>query len=201
MAAAGPESHRESHPELHRESASQERESASGAVASRRLFFALLPDGELRARLAAELRPVLAGLPGRAVSAERLHITLLFLGTLESRQQACVEAAAARVHAAPFTLVLDRIDYWRHAGVLWLGPRPSAALDALHLAIAAAIAGCAIPLETRPYRPHLTLMRGLRRPPAPLPLAPAAVRWEARDWALMESTPAGYRMLGSWPLA
>lgn len=168
--------------------------------ARRRLFFALLPDEVLRARLAADLRPVVAVSPGRAVSAERLHITLLFLGGVAPEKLPCVETVAARVSAACFTLVLDRIGYWRHAGVLWLGPQPSPALDALHAALAAEIAGCAIALEDRPYRPHLTLMRGLRRQPVPLPDLPAAVRWEARDWALMESTSFGYRELGRWPL-
>ncbi len=173
-------------------------------VERRRLFFALLPDEELRARLATVLPPVLAGLPGRAVSSERLHITLLFLGDLAPETLPCVVAAAARVRAVRFTLVLDRIAYWRHAGVLWLGPQPSAPLAALHAALATEIGAettlGAIALEARPYRPHLTLMRRLRRPPAPLPRV-APLVWEARDWALMESTPAGYRALGYWPLA
>lgn len=166
----------------------------------RRLFFALLPDEELRMRLTAALRPILAGLPGRAVAAERLHITLLFLGEPAPETLPCIEVAAARVRGERFTLMLDRIAWWRHAGVLWLGPQPSAPLAALHTALAGEIAGCAIPLEARPYRPHLTLMRRLRRPPEPLPQV-VPLRWEVRDWVLMESTPAGYRALGNWPLA
>ena len=47
---------------------------------TRRLFFALWPDEATRERMAALLK-ALRGARGRAVKAEKLHVTLAFIGT------------------------------------------------------------------------------------------------------------------------
>ncbi len=95
---------------------------ATGAVDTQRLFFALWPDADLQQRLAAAslaLLPPHSG--GRHVPPENLHCTLLFLGAVGAAQRLCVEAAADRVRAAPFSLVLDRFGYFRRPQVAWLG--------------------------------------------------------------------------------
>lgn len=174
-------------------------EGAGEDVRSRhRVFFALDPDEALRTRLADALRPVLAPADGRPVPADRLHLTLVFLGELAPAAIPCVRAAAGRVRAAPFELVFDHTGYWRRAGVMWLGARPCAALDTLHAALRAELVPCAIPLEERPYRPHVTLVRKLNRTPPLGAVEPVA--WRVSDYVLMESTGDGYRVLHRWPL-
>lgn len=169
-----------------------------GARKKRRLFFALDPDESLRARLAGALLPMLTRAGGRPVPAERLHLTLVFLGELAPAAIPCVLAAAGRVRAAPFELILDHTGYWRRAGVMWLGARPCAALDALHDALRAELVSCAIPLEDRPYRPHVTFVRRLYRAPSLGAVEPLA--WQVREYVLMESTGSGYRVLDRWEL-
>lgn len=181
-------------------SAGDDRPGAGGAPTAhrRRLFFALVPDQALRARLAAALHPVLEPVGGRHVPAERLHLTLVFLGEVAADRIPGVASAAGGVRATPFELVCDHTGHWRRAGILWLGPRPCAGLDALHAALRTAIASCGIPLEDRPYRPHVTLARKLRRPPPPVAIGPIA--WPVRDFVLMESAGEGYLELARWDL-
>jgi 2'-5' RNA ligase len=61
--------------------------------------------------------------------------------------------------------------------------------------------------EARPWRPHLTLARGVRRPPPEnLALMPALPRGDANAWrlALVESAAYAdgrrYKPLADWPL-
>ncbi|MDX9740477.1 MAG: RNA 2',3'-cyclic phosphodiesterase [Gammaproteobacteria bacterium] len=168
----------------------------------RRLFFALDPPADVRAALHG-IAHGLSPLPGgRLVAADRLHLTLLFLGMVPVALLPNILGAAGRVSASSFTLGLERIGYWRHAGVLWLGAQPSPSLLALHESLRAGIAaGCPeIILDEREFRPHVTLMRGLRRPPHQVRHAlETPLVWPVSDWVLMASADSGYEVLGRWP--
>lgn len=168
-----------------------------------RLFFALWPDDEQRMRLERALRPLLERTGGRHVPATRLHLTLVFLEDVPPAGLDCLRSAAESVRLAPFELFFDRIGYWRHAQVLWLGPRPEAALDALHHRLRAALAPCGLPLEQREFRPHVTLARRLHRRPRATTIEPVA--WPVTRFSLIEShsTSGGmeYTEIGAWPLA
>jgi 2'-5' RNA ligase len=169
----------------------------------RRLFFALLPEDAERTGIQRVAQAAWDGRNGRPVAADQWHITLLFLGGVAEVRLACLQRAAGAVRAAPFDLMLDRIGYWRRSGVLWLGASSSpAALDGLVTALRAAVAPCDIALDDRPFRLHLTLVRGRRRRPRPLFLEP--VSWRVSRFVLMESLSAGggagYGTVGSWTL-
>lgn len=169
----------------------------------RRLFFALDPPAGVRAALH-DVAQGLAPLPGgRVVAAHRLHLTLLFLGMVPGELLPRIHTAAGRVDTPPFTIALERIGYWRHAGVLWLGVQPSPELGALHERLRAEVASeCPeIILERREFRPHVTLMRGLRRPPQVRHALETPLVWPVSDWALMASAESGYEVLGRWPAA
>lgn len=168
------------------------------ADSPRRLFFALDPDELQRHVIAAALRPALASVGGRRIAVARLHLTLVFLGLTAPSAMPCLRQAAAGVRGIPFELTLDRIGYWRRSEVLWLAPRPSAALYGLHAALRAALVRCGVALEDRTYQPHVTLVRKLDRMPDPFPEVPP-IPWKVRDFVLMESN-AGYRVLERWEL-
>ncbi len=170
--------------------------------AGRRLFFALWPEPEVRRALVAADRRL--GREGRRVAADKLHLTLVFLGATPADRQACFSTAAAAVPGEPFELVLDRFGYFPRPRVLWLGSsQPPAALDRLVAALVPALARCGFVPESRPFAPHVTLRRKARRLPALQPETP--VVWPVRDFCLCESasTPEGvqYRVLERWPLA
>src|SRR4030067_1435014 len=92
-----------------------------GTVEPQRLVFALVPEPALQQRLAQAAEALLPRAAGRRVRAENLHCTLVFLGAVETAQRLCLEDAASLVRAEPFTLMLDRLGYFRRPQVAWLG--------------------------------------------------------------------------------
>ncbi len=130
-----------------------------------RLFFALWPEKKEAQELHALGERHLAGLDCKPLPVERLHLTVLFLGNVSHDRLQEVEAAAATVSGRAFTLSLDYLGYWRRAEVGWLGPSKSpAALEALARDLRNALAATGFDLETRPFRPHVTLARKLAQP-------------------------------------
>jgi RNA 2',3'-cyclic 3'-phosphodiesterase len=122
-----------------------------------RLFVAV----ELPAAAAAELArirpPPADGV--RLVEPHQMHVTLHFLGEGDVE---CVSAALASVPAAVLPLTIDGVgQFSTEAGgvILWAGVRRNPALMALHVAVAAALAGEGSRREEREYVPHVTLAR------------------------------------------
>ena len=65
------------------------------------------------------------------------------------------------------------------------------------------LAAVGYPREDRPYRPHVTLAREVRR--LDERLLPRAFPWESADFVLVESLsvaePPRYKVVARWPLA
>ena len=172
---------------------------AEGAAAAR-LFFALWPSPALQERLAAWAQRA-AG-EGRAMRAEKLHLTLAFLGATERVRIPALIALASEVRFAPFRLALDEIGYWKHNRILWCGARAEpAALAALVAALRARLAAARVPFDPKPFVSHVTLVRNAAGPPASPNWIPLA--WEAADFALIESVQSEgrieYRRLARFP--
>lgn len=168
----------------------------------RRIFFALWPDLPAREVLAALSVQTAKRCGGRPVPAGNLHLTLAFLGDVETKRVEDARRAAATVRARPFELVLDRLGSFRRARVAWAGCQaPDPALLQLAVALAQALRNEAFVLETRPFSPHLTLVRDLRDALRDDAMTP--VGWPARSLALVESDrrSGGYHTLEQWPLA
>ncbi|MDQ3989518.1 MAG: RNA 2',3'-cyclic phosphodiesterase [Actinomycetota bacterium] len=178
-----------------------------------RLFVALTPPDvvaeELAARVALlrELAPEL-----RWSRPEQWHLTLAFLGEVGDAARddiACRLERAARRHAP---LPLSFAGGGRFGGrVLWAGVRGDReALRRLAESVRAAARRARLPVEERPYRPHLTLARAadveLR------PLVEQLASFEGREWVAEElhlvrsrlgAGPGGtalYEPVASWPL-
>lgn len=171
-------------------------------AAARRLFFALWPDGAVRAALAGVLEDE-PPRTGRCVPAGNLHLTLAFVGTVTAEQRACMEIAAAAVEAAPFTLTLDRLGYWPRPRVVWAGTGVTpAALRALVARLTTGLSGCGYAPEQRPYQAHVTLVRKASAGPQRREIPP--IVWTAADFCLVESVAGDggsvYRVLARWPL-
>ncbi len=174
------------------------------AVERQRLFFALWPAPAQRAALSHLAGRVPAGL-GRPVSLDTLHITLVFLGAVSTEQRQALEAAAERINAPSCLLTLDRFGYWRKPQVLWAGCA-STPPPLLHLVaqLQRAASVCGLRVDTRPYQPHLTLCRKVRRPPPGLP-GFEPLSWPVAAFSLVESQtrPGGvtYTQRRVWVLA
>ncbi len=165
----------------------------------RRLFFALWPDAALRRKIAALSREV-CSVP---VPAANLHLTLRFLGLQDEAARHCFHNAAKQIKGCPLTLTLDRLGGWAHKRIQWLGPSaPPGALGELVDTLNAALTGCGLEAETRPFVPHVTLSRKMKNVlEAPVP---EPVLWHVGDFVLAESvsSPDGvcYAVLERWAL-
>jgi RNA 2',3'-cyclic 3'-phosphodiesterase len=174
-----------------------------GAVETQRLFFALCPEPALQEHLAHTAAVVLPRAAERRVRAENLHCTLVFLGAVDAAQRLCLEDAASRIKAEPFSLSLDRLGYFRRPQVAWFGCSTTpTALQALVAGLSAAAARCGFPPERRQYEVHLTIARKLRKDPGRLPVMP--MTWPVKQFVLMESISEAdgvhYRPVRVWKL-
>lgn len=170
--------------------------------AKQRLFFALWPEPRQRHELQ-RCFPLLADSPGRPVVPENLHLTLAFPGNVDAETRSCLERAADDIHVPPFAISLDRFGYWKHPKVIWYGPSETPA-ELIRLAeeLEAAMRGCGLTPDPRPYRPHVTLLRKAQGMPEAK--APQMV-WRAEGFALVFSQGSAegvrYSVLRQWRLS
>jgi len=160
-----------------------------------RLFLAARLSDSLRSALAqpmAELDP-LGSLINRS-RIEAIHLTLHFMGQVESNRVSELKAALFRAieSFAAFELLVSGVGAFpssRRPRVVWAGiSGPGRAeLVKIHQASAAPLRSAGIELEDRPYAPHLTLSR-LRRDPRATerePLSQWLQRWEAAEFGML----------------
>ena len=166
-----------------------------------RLFFALWPDDEVRARLERWSRELHALCGGRTTRPENLHVTLAFLGSVEEARVAEVERAAGEVAPRAVSLVLDRPGYWKHNRIAWAGASVvPPELEALVSELRGALLKSQIRFDAKSFASHVTLLRDAREPRGMPALEP--IRWKLDGFALVRSVtlPRGsrYEVLKSW---
>lgn len=167
--------------------------SAVSTSATRRLFVAVDPPATARADLEQAVAP-LRGAPGGPSwsTPERWHLTLLFLGAVPADRVAEVAAALepATAGTPPMTLCLagaGRFGSARRPQVAWAGLDGDVGpLTDLAGRLAAAARGLGIPVEDRPFRPHLTLGRWRPRQPADGSLTDRLAGYRGPAWPVRE---------------
>lgn len=160
-----------------------------------RLFLALWPPPTVRQALLDWLASA-AWPPGaKPTPADRLHLTLHFIGMVPAARVAALLPALA-VPGEGFTLHFGQLDAWpRGLPVLRPQALPPAAA-ALHARLADALRAAGLPVEARAWRPHVTLARDA---PGAVLAPPPPLRWQADRYALVQSD-RGYRTLATYPL-
>lgn len=165
----------------------------------RRVFFALDPPAGVRRALARAGRAL--GWPGRAISDERLHLTLVFVGDATAGDIEALLAHGEATPLPPMDLVIDRGGAFPRARVGWLGSEaPPAALLAFREALFGRLDVAGLHRDRRAWTPHVTVYRDLRSRPATVSIEP--VEWPVRRFALMVSRPVPggvrYEALHRW---
>ncbi len=152
-----------------------------------RLFFSLPVPPDACARIAGAIERA----PGFSWSpAEQLHFTLAFLG--EQPTAAVAQAVTALEKERQFDLAIGGAGAFpseRKPRVLWLGVTEGAdRLVALATALVADLRARGLQLDTRPFRPHLTIGRA-RRAGAAFPRLPSEelARFRATHVDLVQS--------------
>jgi len=170
----------------------------------KRVFFALWPDDLTRDAISYVFnQSIYTASSGQASCSTNLHLTLHFLGNLAPVQLDCALQQAAKIDAVQFELFLDTFACFEKPKILWLGPSAvSYHLMDLHAKLASALGVCDVPIESRTYQPHVTLMRKFKG--FKVSEVPQEVLWKVKQFALVESvsTKNGveYRPLMFYPL-
>lgn len=165
------------------------------AQGSARLFIALWPPEPVRAALARHQQGW--GWPRSAspVRREKLHLTLHFLGQVP-RDRLSGFAQELAVPLEPFELRLDRDELWP-GGIAVLSPSAAPeALRALHAGLHEALKRGQCSPDREALRPHVTMAR--RAAHAVRPEPGVDIAWLVQGYALVESEPAGYRVLQTY---
>ena len=140
-----------------------------------RLFVAIRPSPAVRDVLLDAEAALRRQGRGTFTRPENLHLTLAFLGEAESAApaQAALEAACT---GGAVSLTVGGLGHFDD--IWWAGVRENARLEALALGVQSALRQAGYPVERRPWRPHITLVRRWRGPRPRLTVPDTAMRVE-----------------------
>jgi len=166
-----------------------------------RFFFAVWTDGAC-ARALEALAPSLAEVAGgKAVPAEKIHMTLAFLGEIDDDARRRASEAARPVALPPFDLALDRVGGFRRARVAWAGASQAPApLLELQSRLEAGLRASGFDLEERAFAPHVTLARKTTLSLPPAAIAPIAWRIDAFTLVRSDTGSGRYAIEERWEL-
>ncbi|MCC7326728.1 MAG: RNA 2',3'-cyclic phosphodiesterase [Burkholderiales bacterium] len=169
-----------------------------------RLFYAWVPAESVRARFAALAREVARRCRGRAISGDHVHLTLAFLGDVAAGSLPALRSVGDRLAHAGGILEFDTLGGWRASGVSWVAPsQVPPGLLAMHAALRTALVEAGFDVDTRAFRPHVTLARRCMQPQTRARCA--SIQWPIERLCLIASElkPEGprYMELAAWPLA
>lgn len=168
-----------------------------------RVFFALWPDAGVRSaldRLGKEMHGLCGG---RRTRAESIHLTLAFLGEVETARVAELQTLAAQRQFNAFDLELSHTGWWRHNRIAWVAPETMPqALNDLVSELQSRLTSAGFVVDRRAYLPHVTLLRKADCRHALTTMQP--LRWAVRDFVLVKSVAVengtAYEVIGRWQL-
>jgi 2'-5' RNA ligase len=138
--------------------------------------------------------------------ASNVHLTLVFLGNVTVARLDELRAVAGRVSGLTFSIMLDRLGWWRHNRVAWAAPQETPeALQGLVMQLQEDLRNAGFTFDDRPvFAPHVTLLRNARCNEVEMPsLAP--LEWAADEFVLVKSATAdsgaAYEIIGRWGLS
>jgi len=168
---------------------------------AKRLFFALWPDEATREALC-DWQRVCVPKGARKTHHADLHLTLHFLGQVPGEKVVDLEVLGANQVPQTFQLTLGHLGRFSRPGVLWAGPENvPQGLKHLHEDLGEGLKELGLSVESRPYRPHVTLARKVWELPRGIELPP--INWKVRQWALVQSRPGNlplYEPIAIWPI-
>lgn len=169
-----------------------------------RLFFALWPDDLCRERLARQARRLHGFYGGRITESTSLHLTLVFLGDVSAEQVNVMRGVGDHVAMRGFTLHMAGAGCWSHNQIAWVAPAITPEpLARLVGDLREAVVAAGIQVESRPFSPHVTLLRKAQCRPVDSKAVP--FEWRVNDFVLLRSTlhseGARYEIVERWSTA
>ena len=166
-----------------------------------RVFFALWPAPALRRQLHALAVRCQEQYGGRAMRAETLHLTLLFLGEVSRDNIRKLQQLVDPLEIASFSFHLGRIACWRHNQILYAAPEDGVfPLQALSEALRSLTDSAGIEFDRRGFTPHVTLLRKMTQSFESLSIQ--LPEWKVEEFSLVESAALNqgtrYHTLQTW---
>lgn len=168
----------------------------------RRLFTGLFPDPASCTAIHG-LRQSWPGLPRRLLPVpERMHLTLQFFDPVTAEQERDWRAALTELRFAPFDLALVRPELWHapRGTIAVLRSEKNKALDDLRAATDELARRAGLPVSTRPWKAHITVLRRADR--LTLKSMAEPIGWTVRHvdliWSDLQARPPQYHRLGQF---
>lgn len=124
-----------------------------------RLFVAVDPPEQIRDEISA----IYCAIPGtRWMTDEQIHLTLRFIGEVDTSVENKVIDVLEKISISPFTISLKGIGYFpprKEPRVLWVGMLENELLLRLQKQIERAITSLDIEPDSRKFYPHITIAR------------------------------------------
>lgn len=154
-----------------------------------RCFLAAWPDVTVRQRCDALTQSLRAYAEhGRVMRAENLHLTLAFIGDLPDERGAEVAARCAALPPSAWACdwELNEVGFFARPRVLWAGGPETLELAAIAVRARGLLDAMEIRYDRKPFVPHVTLLRDVRRYEGPREIVPS-IPWPVRGLALYRS--------------
>ena len=163
-----------------------------------RLFLALWPGGAELDAVVKWQQSVAWPATARPTLRQNIHVTLHFLGPVpRGRLQELVHMLAVPVR--PFELIFDRSALWSRGLVVLTASHPPSALLELHAALSERLLRAGLPVESRPYVPHLTLARKANDSVLDsMHARETEMMWRVASYVLVESEGGRYTVLARY---
>jgi RNA 2',3'-cyclic 3'-phosphodiesterase len=180
----------------------------NGARQTDSLFFAIFPDEAAASRIAAQTERLRTqhNIRTKPIPAERLHITLQYIGAFDGfpsdAAQRAIDAAKT-IAEPPADITLDHIESFssrRPKRPLVLSGQATPSLSALEQSLYDALTAQGIEPKRHPeFKPHITLLYTEQRVQKH---AVTAITWQANEFALIHSHlgQSRHELIERWPL-
>lgn len=168
-----------------------------------RLYFALWPDDGIRLQLSRYRLQLAREGNGHAVFPVTLHMTLAFLGEVDTALIPVIEKIGSSLVGSPFNYHVNMAGCFPKARVAWLGAKEAPwHLFELQKNLQSLLAAAQLGHDKRTFRPHITVVRDIETPFAERAIVP--VRWPVDHFCLVsarsESAGPQYEVLKNWRL-
>lgn len=167
-----------------------------------RLFFALWPNETIREQLYQVALNATTD-NDRLVKRSNLHLTLEFLGEVNSETQTSLIEQASNLTFQQFALRFNQLDWWKKPGILCLlAESVPDQLTQLVEAIKLLVNSEGLTSDQRTYKPHVTLARKVKQETTYINAI--NINWSVKSFVLVQSTSTAegvdYKVINEWPL-
>ena len=132
-------------------------------MSDKRIFFGLWPNDRQRDQLRNVISPAAKLVEGTAIFRGEWHVTLAFVGEYPEEMISFLQVAAEEIPFEPFRLRFDKAEFWPRQKVAVLAAQSvPAELERLVASLNSLLLDAGIAVETRTYRPHITIVRRAR---------------------------------------